>query len=145
MAVNINKIGDFLIEKKDESVVRTFLDYFNLMKKFKSPKSQSWYFERGMISNLDRVSLLEKRFEKIRMEFNNSTVDSLIERLNANNEFITRFKKRGMSSIQRIYYNSVLGQNKYIIELIRLKGKIETLEPIDYYVENSDEILLLYN
>lgn len=142
MAVSIKKFASLITGANNNSVVKIIFRYSSLKEKLDS-EDQSWYFKMGIESSRKRLDSLKQEYEKIRVFFNSSSVDTLIEINNENNERKSSISENRMNSINYIVYMSITGQIQFIDELILLKSKTNTLEPIDYYFENPDDLLEL--
>lgn len=143
MAINFKKIENLLIKKNDESsIVRILVDYSVLKQRIEDLDNQSWYFKQGIESSKERLIALTKEFEKIRKTFNETSIDELIELINDNLRFKLGYELRGMNTIQQMHYSSIISENLFFNELIRLKSKTELLHDIEYYLENPEEFLI---
>ena len=142
MALNFKRIEDLLIKGKNESsLVRIIIDYSTLKRKIESPDNQSWYFKQGIESSKQRLGLLKIEYEEIRKLFNETSIDFFIEKINENMVYKSGYEKNGMNSIQQMHYSSIISENKFFNELIRLKSRTKLLMPIDYYLDNTEEFL----
>jgi hypothetical protein len=143
MAIDFNKISNLLIKKKDKSsLFRILVEYSGLKQKIENPDNQSWYFKQGIESNKKRLIALTREFEEIRKTFNETTIDELIQRINENLKYKSNYERNGMNTIQQMHYSSIISENEFYNELIRLKSKTELLKDIDYYLENPKEFLI---
>jgi hypothetical protein len=142
MGLNFKKIENQLIKKKDKSsLIRILVDYSTLKQKIENPDNQSWYFKQGLESSKKRLVNLTKEYNGIRKFFNETTIDSLIEKINKNLRFKSGYERNGMNTIQQMHYSSIISQNEFYNELIRLKSKSKLLMDINYYLENPEEFL----
>ena len=142
MALNFTQIENLLIKNKSESsLVELIIAYSTLKQKLKDTENHSWYFKHGIESKRQEMSSLNNHFEKTRELFNEATIDHFIHKINENNLYLSGFEGKGRSLNQRISYSWKIGENEFFNELIRLKSKIESVMPIDYYLENPDEFL----
>lgn len=143
MSLDFKKIENFLILKKDESsLIRILIEYSGLKHKIENPENQSWYFKQGIESSKERLIALTKEFEEIRKTFNEASIDELIERINENLKYKSGYERSGMNTIQQMHYSSIISENVFYNELIRLKSKTELLKDIEYYLENPEEFLI---
>lgn len=146
MALDIKKIENSFINNKNESsLVRIIVEYSILKQKIETQESQSWYFKLGFESSKERLIALTKEFEEIRKTFNETSIDELIERINENLKYKSGYEKNGMNTIQQMHYSSIISENEFYNELLRLKSKTEFLKDIDYYLENPEEFLIFIN
>ena len=143
MAIKLKAIQNLLVKKKSDSSLETIiLEYATLKQRIDHPDNQSWYFKQGMKSSLERLSFLNIDFEKIRKSFNESTIDDFIQKINENSLKTTTCEGKYMGTIKLMHYSAMIGESKFLSELIRLKSKTELLMPIAYYLENPDEFLV---
>lgn len=142
MSLNFTQIQNLLVKNKIESsLVAIITEYSTIKQKLNNLSHQSWYFRQGIEASEERMFSLNNDFEEIRKLFNESTIDFFIQVINKNNKKLTCIKGTGTSSIQRMRYFSILGENEFFNELIRLKSKTELLMPIDDYLDEPDEFL----
>ena len=140
--MNFKKIQSLLIKSKDDSsLIRILVEYADLKQKLEVPINQSWYFKQGLESRKQRLVTIMKEYNEIRKIFNETTIDFFIEKINENLRYKTGYERNGMNTIQQMLYSSIVSENKFFSELIRLKSKTELLMPIDYYLENPEEFL----
>ena len=146
MALDSKKLQGLLIkEQNSSSLSRILLEYATLTQKMESPESQSWYFKKGLEANKKRILRLKKEFNNIKDIFNAATVDTLLSKIDENLEIKSHYEGRGVGMIGQMHYSSVVSQNKFLRELVRLKGKTNSLHDIDYYLENPEEFLIILN
>lgn len=144
MALHINQIQNILIKKNNETpVVTLIIDYATLKQKLESPEDNSWYFKQGLKASKENLLSINKEYEEIRTWFNEETIDSFIEKVNENNQDVKEFKGSVMNFARQLHLSSINSQNRLLNELIRFKGKIDVLQPIDHYLEYPEEFLTL--
>ena len=141
MGINFRDILILINPEQKSDILRLIIDYNNLKKKLENTEDNSWYFKQALESNKTKLESLRKDYEKIRIVFNESTIDTLIEKINENLELKSIYEKKGMNTIQQMHYSSIISENEFYNELIRLKSKTEFLKDIDYYLENPEEFL----
>lgn len=146
MKANLKNIENLIIRKKSESTLATILmEYAALSQKLSTADSQSWYFKQAQESTNRKLESLLDRYEEIRSLFNENAIDYFIHKINENNSHIAHLKENSMNSISYLTCTSLSDENAFITELIRLKSKTKTLMPIDYYLQNPEELLILIN
>lgn len=142
MSLSFNEISK-LIVKPQSQLIRIILDYGVIVQKLKNSESQSWYFIRGYKSNIDRLENLKKEYEEIRKQFNKLSLDDLICKLTENQANKDFFIGRNVNTILLMHISSLSSQIKYNKELIEIKRRVKHLKSIDFYIENSNEFLIL--
>ena len=143
MAIAFKKIENLLLKRKNESTLENIIITYSILKqKIEDADNQSWYFKQGMESSEQRLASLNNEYEDIRKSFNESTIDDFIERINRNSSITSNCEGKSMGAIQLMHYSYLIGESKFLNELIRLKSKTELLMSIDYYLENTEEFLM---
>ena len=142
MAIRINDIIN-IIYKPEPDIIQIINDYGILYQKLKGPENQSWYFKQALESNKEKLIELKKSYENQRRNFNNSNIDDLIERVNEAKTVIQSYEGGGINTATHVYLAGVHSEINYCESLIKLKKRVEKLKPIDYYVENVDEFLII--
>ncbi len=144
MSLNFKRLENLLIKNKDESnLVSIIFEYLVLKQKIDNLEKQSWYFKKGIESSKKRLISLTEKYNEIRKTFNESTIGSIIEKINENLVIKSSYEKNGMNTIQHMHYSSIIRENETMNELLHLKSKIEILMPFDHYLNFPDEILKL--
>ncbi|HQB77915.1 MAG TPA: hypothetical protein PLJ52_06170 [Tenuifilaceae bacterium] len=143
MGINFNDIIKVINPEQKSDVIRLIIDYGELKQKLENPENNSWYFTQALESNKAKLISLEKNYEKIRVLFNESTIDTLINGVNKNLVIKSWYERHGMNTIQQMHYSSVVSQVKFLNELIRLKSKTVSLMSADYYLANPEELIKL--
>jgi hypothetical protein len=82
------------------------------------------------------------KFENIRKDLNDSSLDELISRLNEIKTKKSLITGR-LGLIKQIHLSSLLTRIKYVEELIEMKSRVDKMMPIDYYIENADALLAI--
>ncbi|MCZ2102211.1 MAG: hypothetical protein LC107_11805 [Chitinophagales bacterium] len=147
MGIKANKIIPLFTdtetaENKSNSVIRLILEYCKIKSKLNDVENQSWYFQKGLQSNRDRLARIIKEYKSIRRNFNKSTVDDFIEVINdCNSQIEQLLSKRGMGLIDQMVYHSRVSRKNFYNELIQLKSLTPTLMPIYHYYENPEALL----
>ena len=143
MALKFKEIENLLLNRKNESSLENIIiEYATLKQKIDNTNNQSWYFKHGLESTLEKLFFLNIEFEKIRKSFNESTIDDFIEKINENSMITTSYEGNYMGAIKLMHYSSMIGESKFLNELIRLKSKTESLMSVDYYLEDPEEFLM---
>ena len=130
------------IDKPSADIIGIIIDYGKLKQKLQNPEAQSWYFNQSLESHQAKLMALEEKFEKFRADLNDSGLDELISKLNeiaAEKNSIKGY----IGMIKRIYLSSLLSKIKYVEELITIKGRVNKMMPINYYIENTDALLTI--
>lgn len=144
MAIDLQRIVKLLVDEKDESTLsQIVVEYLTLKQKIEDVGNHTWYFKKGLESSKKRLLTLNDKYEKIRQLFSESTLDDFVEIVNQNLASISDFEKGPMNSIKYIAYSIKLDENEFFSELIRLKSKTDSLMPIEDYMENPDEFLMI--
>ncbi len=142
MALHIEKIIPLLIDLESKSMIADLLlEYAALKKKLDKPDQQSWYFLKGLDMHKQRLIFLFDRYEGIRIFFNQSTVDDLIETVNDHQHQITELEQKWMGMLTRMKYEHLISEKKRFNEFIQLKSRINKLQTIDYYLDNPEDLL----
>ena len=143
MAVNFNDIINFLVPSvKEEQLSQIIIDYGNLKKKLANPEKQNWYFNKAIDLHRTKLIELRRKFNKYKNDVNNFSLDDLIENLNiaiAEKEKLD--KKTRLNTIFIILYQSLISKIAYCKELIDIKTRTAQIKDIDFYIENSNELL----
>ena len=143
MAVNFNDIINFLVPSvKEEQLGQIIIDYGNLKKKLANPEKQNWYFNKAIDSHRTKLIELRREYNKFKNDVNNFSLDDLIENLNiaiAEKEKLD--KKTRLNTCYRILYESLISKIAYCKELIDTKTRTAQIRDIDFYIENSNELL----
>lgn len=137
--LNISKNGKGCIE-------RLVIDYGILKHKLDNPDEQSWYFKNSLQSSKKKLIKLREEFNEIRKEFNKSSFDILLAKLND-----AKACKKGllsksyMNTIDFIMLSSYQSSIDYYKELITFKSRVDIIKRINIYIKNKDELLKLLN
>jgi hypothetical protein len=140
--INANKFVQFISPEMSDSIVfMTVVQYATLKQKIDDPAEQSWYFKKGIESQLKRIKKLNTEFELIREFYNQTDVDTLIQLLKEEKEQLEIILNNKTMSrmIRSILINSKNNSINYYHQLLALKSKIDVLQSIDYYAENPKE------
>ncbi len=141
MAIKIEGLLGLLLPGKIEfKIADILMEYSVLREKLNTADRQSRYFRKAIESKKTRLLELQKEFEEIRILFNESSVDFLIEQLKKTSEK-TSYRKKPRSLIYHITWCSLSEKVKFFYELLHYKDKIKQLMPIDHYEENPEEFL----
>lgn len=138
----ITDVDTGMSNSKSNRITSIILEYCTIKNKLNDVKNQSWYFQKGLQSNRDRLARIIKDYKRIQRNFNKSTVDDFIEVINdCKSDIEQLLSKRGMGTIDQIVYHSCVSQIRYYNELIQLKSLTQTLMPIYHYYENPEALL----
>lgn len=139
----INLINEELTVSSDIS--KLILEYAKLKIKMDNFSEQNIYFRWAEESNKKKLEEIKDNFDRFKDDFNNSTIDELIEKTNEIELNILRYRDNtGMSKLLKtIAINKYSSDLCYVNELIELKSKINVIHEIDYYIDNPDEITIL--
>lgn len=144
MAIDLRRIVKLIVDEKNETTLsQIVVEYLTLKQKIEDVDNHTWYMKKGLESSKKRLLSLNEKYEKIRQLFNESTLDDFVEKVNQNLASISDFEKGPMNSIKYIAYSIKLNENEFLNELIRLKSKTDSLMPIEDYLENPDEFLMI--
>lgn len=131
-------------EIKESFLIRTIGAYATLKNKIDNLEDQSWYFKKAIDNHFESLNNLKNKFETVKNDFNQFSVDDIIEILQKKEELYQRCMRRSMPLVVKIMGSqSDKNQINYYNELLTLKSKIKNLESIDYYVDNPDEFMKL--
>jgi hypothetical protein len=117
------------------------LEYAILRQKHGNPEEQSCHLEKDTESKKQKLQSLERSYENTREFYNQSTVDYLIELVNEHRLTIKELEEGLRDKFTFLQYLHHVSENEFFNELIHLKSRIEILQPIDYYVDNPEELL----
>ena len=142
MAIDFEKIAPIYVEISGKTMLADLvLEYATLKQKLDNPGEQSWYFEKAVDSHKQRLKNLGKRYEKARAFFNQTSIDLMINKVNENSMRIGELEKKWMGMNTRLLHLHLVSENNRFNELIRMKSITETLQQIDYYLDNPEELL----
>lgn len=142
MAINFIDIIKQITNPKSD-IIRIIIEYGEIEQKIKNTESQTWYFNQGLESKKARLIGLETEFEKIRKDFNDSSLDELIYKLNEIKVQKENLLNRNLNTVHQIYLSSLISEIKYIEDLIEMKSRVDKIMSINYYTENASEFLLI--
>jgi len=145
MAFKLNSVVNHIVpDVKDSIVIRTIGEYATLKSKIDKVEEQSWYFKKAIDKHLESLKNLRDKFETIKNDFDQCSVDGIIEIMHEKEEDYKFCVQRSMPIFVKIIGGqSVKNQIAYHNELLTLKSKIKNMESIDYYVDNPDEFMKL--
>jgi hypothetical protein len=141
MAIHAKDLINIIV-KPTSDITTVIIDYGKLKQKLQNPEAQSWYFHQGLESHNAKLSELKMKFENIRKDLNDSSLDELISRLNEIKTKKSLITGR-LGLIKQIHLSSLLTRIKYVEELIEMKSRVDKMMPIDYYIENADALLAI--
>ena len=121
----------------EKELLHLIEEYFPLKIKIENSGLQSWYFQQGKDSQVSHFNYIHKRFETIRKEINDSSVQELKEKIKKIETEISVYRRFGRIDKCIFLDMSIQYQN----DLIDLKTKIGQLMPVEYYHKEGD----LYN
>ncbi|MGE0076364.1 MAG: hypothetical protein AB7S48_00740 [Bacteroidales bacterium] len=113
MALNFIDIIKQITNPKSD-IIRIIIEYGEIEQKIKNTESQTWYFNQGLESKKARLIGLETEFEKIRKDFNDSSLDELIYKLNKIKDQKGNLLNRNLNTVHQIYLSSLISKIKYI-------------------------------
>ena len=146
MALKFNQIENLLVKNKDESsLAELIISYAILKQSIEDTQSHSWYFKQGLESKKQELSTLNIHFEEMRELFNEATLDYFINKINENNLYLSDLEGKEKSNNHRISSSWKISENELFSELIRLKTKMDFLNTIEYYLENPEEFLKIFD
>jgi len=120
------------------------IEYGTLVQKLNNPELQSWYFIKGIESNLRRKSTLNSYFENIRIDFNASNVDELISSLNKTEDTIKLVRTTSQPGIMKGFALAGLYSNKARIEeFLATKSRVDQILEMDDYLIDSEALIKL--
>lgn len=143
MAIYMQDVFNIINAGESSSVIQVIFEYGALKKQLDNLEVQSWYFKRAVPSKQAKLATLNKRFEEIRTTFNETPIDDFIQKIKENNILKAKYEVGRIGMIYQMAYASIRSQNTFLTELIRLRSLTDFLMPIDYYIENSDELIKL--
>lgn len=118
----------------EKELLHLIEEYFPLKIKIENPEQQSWYFQHGIVSQVSHFSYIKKRFETIRKEINESSVQEIKENIKELETEMSLFERFSCIDKWHSLYMSIQYQN----DLIDLKTEIGQLMPIEYYQERRE-------
>lgn len=146
MKPKINPIESLFSKNRNEtSLANLILNYASLKQKIENTNEYSWYFKRGLDSNLKKLAALSADFERIRKLFNEANVDFFLQKIAENDAYLIKLEGKYKSFSQRILYSWKISNIQFLKELIQLKSNVKTLKPIDYYLENPEVFLKTFD
>lgn len=144
MSVSISKLENYLSNtQKQSSFVDLLLKYLILKQKLEDTSNHSWYFKQSINSKQAELGHLGCQFENLREKYNNSSLDSLIQKINENNDYLSDAKTNYRGFNHRIVCSWKRNENDLYNEFIHLKNKIEKIKPIEDYIVFPEEFLKL--
>ncbi len=117
------------------------LEYVTVKQKPGSSEERSRHFKKGAESKNQKLQSLAKSYENTREFYNQSTVDVLIELVNEHRLTIEELEEGHRDKFAYLQYLHHISEMEFYNELIQLKSRINELQPIDYYIDNPEELL----
>jgi len=119
------------------------LEYGSLVQKMSNIEQESWFFRRARENNLTKIKELKNNFDEIRKAINSASIDDLIDARNILDESILKIKKMEMNSIVYIGLASFNSRKAYVEELMEIKSRVDKMNEIDFYFENTEHLIKL--
>lgn len=114
------------------------LAYLQLKQKLDHEDLQSYYFKKGLASNIQRLQKLKKSYDAKQKFFNSHSLHDLIQLKNEQQEIVDKLKSGPpISMITRIGLHGLLSSLNQLDELMALKRHIEILAEMDEYMTNT--------
>ncbi len=151
MKISIGHLEEMFTRKPKLSfLVGTFFAYSKLKKRVDNAKNESWYFQRGIESQIRRLKFLKSDFNDFVEFYNNTTIDDFLARIAERapkiEDYLQRVERGDiMNWITRSFYNSLMNQTDFDRSLIALKAKLDSLHEIDYYLDHPEDLLPLWD
>ena len=123
-----------LNEKKYSQLESVLFEYGALKQKLQNLDDQSWMFKKGLENHYERIIKLKKNFNKIRSDFNATSLDELIYQLNKENKELKRCESTPYRSMN--IYIAIASFHSKIVYLqlhIDIKSRTEDIREMDYY------------
>lgn len=131
-------------EASDSMLESLFLSMLELEEKINNIEEQSWGFKKGIENSKEHLKEYKNKINKIRVDFNNSTVDSLISRLKEAQSSLEATKNWTGTYLHRSMVESSANSSiTYINMLLAIKSRINHFEDIEFYTTNKDELIKL--
>lgn len=133
-----------LLAPKEPDYIRIILEYAALQQKLDHVEDQSWYFKQGLAANRKKLSDLNARFEEIRRDFNEVSLDDLIAAKNkAAGNKRSILNRKGIGLILQVAHAATVSRIRYLDDLIELKSRVTEIKSIHYYFEHSEALFQL--
>ena len=124
------------------TIAELVLRILSLDEKLSDLGGQSAYFRWGIQSHSKRLSALQKQYKCIRLESNNSSVNTLLHALNEEHQCINKVDgSRYPLFAKNIVKNAAIGRIEMLLDWIEMKGITQILPPIGQ-LKNDTNLLL---
>ena len=133
-----------LNEKKYSQIESIMFEYGTLTQKLHNVDEQTWLFKKGLENHKNELIELKKEFNKIRSDFNATSLDELIYNLNEVEKKLKSFNNKSYKGmIDRMAIASFRSNIVYIELLIEVRSRTDEIKEIDYYFENKESLIKL--
>lgn len=120
------------------------LTYFHLKQKLEHKELQTFYFKKGLESNVRRLQRLRKSYASVRNFYNSHSLDDLIQLKNERQEQLDRIKSGSrINMITGIWVNSLRSNLAQLDAILPLKRDFEILATIDEYETDTPLLIQL--
>lgn len=145
MRITIDHLEEMFTTKTTLSYyVRVLSEYSKLKPKVEDPESQSWYFQRGLESQIKRLARLKYTFNDFVDMYNNNTIDDFLAAIAKRALRIAEYEQRErMNWITRSFFHSLKYRTAFEKSLIHLKSKMDSMYYIDHYLEHPEDMMPL--
>lgn len=145
MKVQLNNILTTLnlSSKPNSQLEQVVLEYGSLVQRMSNIEQESWFFKKARENNLIKIKELKNTFSDIREAVNSASIDDLIHSKNSVDKSILKIKKMEMNSIIFIGLTSLNSRIAYIEELMEIKSRVDKMNEIDFYFENTEHLIKL--
>jgi hypothetical protein len=141
--MNFKGLLQIISQQQPESDLgRLVLDYLALKIKLENPEQQSWYFKKGIEGKAAELEKLKKRYNNLKDDFEQWSVDDILEEKIAAAADLNKFLKKGyINSIEAVGVYSLQNRIRYYDMLLGLKSKFTQLLTLEEYMTREDALL----
>lgn len=121
------------------------LEILKSREKLKQPSNASFYLRKGIESQKKRMNQLELEYENLRTRINSNTLTYFEELLAKKKADLNRWKQKEEIHIcDRIAINALQTGVYNFESLIQIKHKYKHLKSLDFYLNNTVELVKLF-
>lgn len=142
MKISFNDLLKTLV-KNENKVIDLILEYGKIKQQMAKSENRSWYFRQAEDSRMKKLAELNSRFESIRNHFNNTPIDILIAELNEIKEKQANHITLNNRTMDTFVRTSLALKVSWLLQLIELKARTESLHPIEHYFVNTCDLLAI--
>ena len=143
--MNIQKILPFITgQSNSNSIARLIISILKLEEKLCDPGGQTVYFRWAIKNHSEQLSALQKKYESVRSEYNQSTLDQLISALKTEEQYLQkRIKPSFPIFIKIIVKNASDARIERLNDYIKLKSITKELPELQELRGDPDLLLKL--